>query len=144
MDVSTDVHWSGLFCLNHQSYCAQFYQKRHLPSTIVKNQNNKILSYWLFRNQKSTPYTKGIQNQGFPWWLSSKESVRNAGDQGSIPGSGRPPEEGNGNPGQYSCLGNPMDRGTWWATVHGVEKSWTRLRAGQFMGSQKSHTRLSN
>ena len=46
----------------------------------------------------------------------------NAGDVGSIPGSGRSPGEGNGNPLQYSCLGNPMDRGVWWATVHGVPK----------------------
>ena len=46
---------------------------------------------------------------------------------GSIPGSGRPPGEGHGYPLQYSCLGNPMDRGAWWATVHGVTKSWTRL-----------------
>ena len=44
-----------------------------------------------------------------------------------IPGLGRSPGEGNGNPFQYSCLGNPMNRGAWWATVHGVEKSWTRL-----------------
>ena len=42
------------------------------------------------------------------------------GDSGSIPGSGRSPGEGNGNPLQYSCLGDPMDRGVWWATVHGV------------------------
>ena len=49
-----------------------------------------------------------------------------AGDQGSIPGSGRSPGEGNGNPLQYSCLQNPMDRGAWRATVHGVTKSGTR------------------
>ena len=46
-----------------------------------------------------------------------------AGNAGSIPGSGRSPGEGNGNPLQYSCLGNPMDRGAWWATVHGVAES---------------------
>ena len=46
---------------------------------------------------------------------------------GSIPGWGRSSGEGNGNPLQYSCLENPMDRGAWWATVHGVSKSWTRL-----------------
>ena len=51
----------------------------------------------------------------------------NAGDLGSIPGSGRSPGEGNGNPLQYSCLENPMDRGAWWATVHGVAKSRTQL-----------------
>ena len=51
----------------------------------------------------------------------------NAGDSGSVPGSGRSPEGGNGNPLQYSCLGNPMDLGAWWVTVHGVAKSQTRL-----------------
>ena len=55
----------------------------------------------------------------------SKESARNAGDLGSIPGLGRVPGEGNGNPLQYSCLENPMDRGAWWATVHGVTESDT-------------------
>ena len=54
-------------------------------------------------------------------------SACNAGDLGSIPGLGRSPGEGNGNPLQYSCLENPMDGGAWWATVHGVAKSWTRL-----------------
>ena len=49
-----------------------------------------------------------------------------AGDTVSIPGSGRSPGEGNGNPLQYSCLENPMGREAWWATVHGVTKSWTR------------------
>ena len=52
-------------------------------------------------------------------------SVCNAGDPGLIPGSGRPPGEGNGNPLQYSSLENAMDRGTWWATVHGVAESQT-------------------
>ena len=56
-----------------------------------------------------------------------KASTCNAGDLGSIPGSGRSPGEGNGNPLQYSCLENPMDGGAWWATVHGVAKSQTRL-----------------
>ena len=58
----------------------------------------------------------------FSWWLSGKEPVCNAGDMGLIPGSGRSPGEGNDNPLQYSCLGNPMVRGTWWAAVHGVAK----------------------
>ena len=54
-----------------------------------------------------------------------KASAYNAGDPGSIPGLGRSPGEGNGNPLQYSCLENPMDRGAWQATVHGVAKSQT-------------------
>jgi len=57
-----------------------------------------------------------------------KASACNVGDLGSIPGLGRSPGEGNGNSLQYSCLENPVDRGAWWATVHGVTKSWTRLR----------------
>ena len=64
---------------------------------------------------------------GFPNGLDSEESPCNAEDPGLICGSGRFPEEGNGNPLQYSCLGNFMDRGAWWATVHGVTKSWTQL-----------------
>ena len=55
----------------------------------------------------------------------SKESTCNVGDLGSIPGLQRSPGEGNGNPLQYSCLENSMDRGAWWATVHGVTKSQT-------------------
>ena len=54
-------------------------------------------------------------------------SACNVGDLGSIPGSGRSPGEGNSNRLQYSCLENPMDRGAWWAAVHGVAKSWTLL-----------------
>ena len=49
-----------------------------------------------------------------------KESACNAEDPGSKPGLGRSSGEGNGNPLQYSCLGNPVDRGAWWATVHGI------------------------
>ena len=56
-----------------------------------------------------------------------KASACNEGDLGLIPGLGRSPGEGNGNPLQYSCLENPMDGGAWWATVHGVAKSWTQL-----------------
>ena len=62
---------------------------------------------------------------GFPGGSDGKESACNAGDLGLIPGWGRSPEEGNGNPLQYSCLGSPTDRGAWWATVHGVTKSLT-------------------
>ena len=64
---------------------------------------------------------------GFPGGSEVKVPASNAGNLGSIPGSGRSPREGNGNPLQYSCLENPMDGGAWWATVHGVTKSRTRL-----------------
>ena len=62
-----------------------------------------------------------------PGGSDSKEFVCNVGDMGLILMSGRSPEEGNGNPLQYFCLENSMDRGAWWATVRGVTKSWTQL-----------------
>ena len=57
---------------------------------------------------------------GFPEGSAGKESACNTGDAGLIPGSGRSPGGGNGNPLQNSWLGNPTDRGAWWATIHGV------------------------
>ena len=69
----------------------------------------------------------GKDYRGFLGGSEVKASACNAGDLGSIPGSGRSPEEGNGNPLQYSCLENPMDVGAWWATVHGVAKSRIQL-----------------
>ena len=59
-----------------------------------------------------------------PWWPSVKEPACNAGHAVSIPGRGRPPGEWNGTPFQYSCLENSMDRGAWWATVHGIARVW--------------------
>ena len=64
---------------------------------------------------------------GLPGGAEGKASARNAGDLGSIPGSGRSPGEGNGNPLQYSFLENPMEGGAWWATVLKVAKSRTQL-----------------
>ena len=66
-----------------------------------------------------------LQGMGFPGGSVVKNPPANEGDTGDvglIPGSGRSLGEGNGNPLQYSCLGNPMDRGAWWATVHKVAK----------------------
>ena len=67
------------------------------------------------------------KNQGYPGGSVGKESAYDAGDLGSVPEWGRFPGEGNSNPHQYFCLGSPRDRGTWWATVHGVAKSQARL-----------------
>ena len=64
-------------------------------------------------------------DKGFPGGSDGKESACNAGDLGLIPGLGRTPGEGSGNPLQYSCLENPMDRGAWWAIVYGVTESDT-------------------
>ena len=65
---------------------------------------------------------------GLPRWLSDKEPPANAGDAGSIPGSGRSPGGGHGNLLQYSCLEKPMDRGAWQATVHRVANESDRLK----------------
>ena len=70
--------------------------------------------------------------QGFPGGSEVKASAWNAGDPGSIPGWGRSPGEGNGNPLQYYCLKNPMDRGAWQATVHGVAKESDRTERLHF------------
>ena len=64
---------------------------------------------------------------GFPGDSVVNNLPINARDLGLIPRSGRSPGEGNGKPPQYSCLGNPMDRGAWQATVHGFAKSWVQL-----------------
>ena len=77
---------------------------------------------WRGGMEKKAAYCFIIVKYGLPRWLSCKESACQAGDAGSIPGSGRSSEEGNSNSLQYSCLGNPMDRGAWPAIVHGVAK----------------------
>ena len=72
-----------------------------------------------------------------------KNQLVNAGgirDVGSIPGLGRSPKEGNGNPLQYSCLENSMDRGAWWATAHGVTKSQARLSTHTHTHTHTKHT----
>ena len=69
----------------------------------------------------------GREMQTGPYGSDNKESTCNEGDPGSIPGLGRSPGEGNGNPLQDSCLEGPTDGGAWQATVLGVAKSWTRL-----------------
>ena len=67
------------------------------------------------------------RDSGSPGGSDGKESACNAGDLGSIPGLERSPGEGNGYSLQCSCLKNPLDRGAWWAIVHGVAKIWTQL-----------------
>ena len=69
----------------------------------------------------------GVPQIGFPGGADDKKSAYNIGDPGLIPGSGRSPGEGNGNPLQYTCLENPMDSRAWLATVHGVAKNRTLL-----------------
>ena len=78
------------------------------------------------------------KQQGFPGGSNGEESACDAGDLGSIPGSGRSPGEGNGNSIQYSGLENPMERGAWQAIVHGVAKSQT-TNTFTFLSSPKCH-----
>ena len=75
------------------------------------------------RTEKLSNLTKVTQLMGFPGGSAGKESACNVGEPGLIPGWGRSPGGGNDNSLQYSCLGNPMDRGAWQATVHGVAES---------------------
>ena len=84
---------------------------------------------FLFQMTKPNPnlYIPISYLMGFPGDPEGKASACSAGDPGLIPRSGRSPGEGIGNPLQYSCLENSMDRVGWWATVHGVTKSQTRL-----------------
>ena len=88
---------------------------------IYTSAETKLSTYNL-----TTQYPQKIQkNQGFPGGSVGKNLPANVRDAGSIPGSGRSPGEGNGNPLQYSRLENSMDRGAWWTTIHEVAKRWT-------------------
>ena len=73
------------------------------------------------RHDSALAHTQA-EYRGLPSWLSGKESICQSGDTGVIPGTGRASGEEHGNPLQDSCLGNPMSRETWWATVQGVTK----------------------
>ena len=77
--------------------------------------------------EPKSPTLQAMKDKGKLEFLFRKESACSAGDPGSIPGSGISPREGNGKPLQYPCLENPMDRGAWWAAVHGITKSQARL-----------------
>ena len=99
--------------------------QRLVPNNSRQNSTNTQIA--------SQPQAPGLQSGTFslpgnilgcPGGSDSKESARNVGDQDSIPGSGRSPEEGNGTHSQYSCLENPVDRGAWGTTVNGAAKSW--------------------
>ena len=128
-ELFLSVVWVIAECIPH-GVCSV----RMSPVFILKMKEDSFLRqkqrvvykvYWTFI--WAWVFMTCLTEHELPSWLSSKESSCNAGDVGSIPGLGRSPGGGNGNPLQYSCLGNPMDTGAWWATVHGVTKSWTQL-----------------
>ena len=96
--------------------------KRHLKQFFAqkKKKKKKTLGRWDY--EVAWKKAESSESKGFPHSSVGKESACNAEDLGSIPGSGKPSGEGNGNPLQYSCLENPMDRGAWWAKVHGAAR----------------------
>ena len=93
-----------------------------LPSSWCREDIFYIRVLSVFRKQNDVNV-----EEVFPGGSGRKESACNAGGKGSVPGSRRSPGEGNGNPLQYSCLENPMDRGAWWATVYAVAEIQTQL-----------------
>ena len=104
-------------------YVVHFVNLTSIPSLSLRQSKIHLTSFSKkFHNKRGWTTIFLLVNHSV-----SKESACSAGDLGSIPGLERSPGEGNGNPLQYSCLENPMDRGAWWAAVHGVTKSWARL-----------------
>ena len=106
-------------------------KKQHFKLTVSSNFPLKKT-----KNKKTKLKWKWSRSVVF----DSLRSACNVGDLGSIPGSGRSPGEVNGNPLQYSCLENPMDRGAWWATVHGLQsQTWLSNFTSTFTWRQKAH-----
>ena len=101
-----------------------------LVAQLVKNppaMQGPQFNFWVGRIPWKRDGLPTLVFLGFPGGSDGKESTCNARDLGSIPGLGRSPGGGHGNPLQYSCLENLMDRGAWWATVYGIAKSRTQL-----------------
>ena len=119
-ELATKLHWASL-----PSFLKWRYFYAEIISTGIQNKLIYIKLFHYLNEQKERIHIIIAFLWGFPGGSDGKESACNAGDQDSIPGWGRSPGGGNGNPLQYSCLENPMDRGVWWATVHGVAKSRT-------------------
>ena len=105
MGFSRQEYWSGL----------PFPSPGDLPDPRIQPTSLQLTQFWSFLWLSNMPL-------GFPAGSVVKNPPANAGDADSTPGSGRSSGEGNGNPHQYSCLGNPMDRGAWQAIAHGVTR----------------------
>ena len=120
---------------NHSKSFLVFFQCIQLGNPNPLSRSWKLACFKTFPHAPSsvilisnvTPRGSGLHHMEEGPFSDSKESACNAGDPGSIPVSGRCPGEGNGNPLQYSCLENSMDRGAWQATVHGVANCWDTI-----------------
>ena len=143
MGLSRQEYWSGLpfpppgYLPNPgiEPACSAL-QANSLPSEPPGKLPSSTIVQMYFTKADPKPCAKSLTVFN-KQQLSNKQTVKNLlamWETGLIPGSGRSPGGGHGNPLQYSCLGNPMDRGAWWAIVDGVAKSQTRL------GSQHFHT----
>ena len=110
-----------------RNYCSEWSQHRDL-NPYLQNLTPLFPRGRKLAQQSCILFKSQSLLEGFAGSSNSKESACNARDSGLIPGSGISPGEGTGNALQYSCLGNSMARGVWWATVHGIAKSQTRLR----------------
>ena len=120
---STLLLWLLNYSLVFSHYERELTERVNLLFLIINKASSFSCSNRYLSAFKESFYT----DLGFPVGSDGKESACSAGDPGSIPGWGRSPGEGNGYPLQYSCLENSMDRGAWWATVHGLMKSWAQL-----------------
>ena len=119
MEFSRQEYWSGLPCPSPGD----------LPNPGIDPGSPALQADTLPSEPPRKPqfYAYLLNCTGIPMWVSGVESTCHAGDLGSISGWGRSPGGGNDNPLQYSCLGNPMDGGAWWATVQRVAESQTWL-----------------
>ena len=97
------------------------FQLAHSSDTSMSTLTVSVASH-LDSDLQDSLFIAGNTTPGLPWWLRGRESACQARDVNSVPELGRSSREGNGNPLQYSCLGNPTDRGAWQSTVHGVTK----------------------
>ena len=117
---------------NHRSWM--------ICSSKLSQDQNQDQNLFLLLLLRLMMISTGLSSRDFPGGSDSKASVYNVGDPGSIPGSGRSSGEGNGNPLRYYCLENPMDRGAWQTTVHGVAKSQTQLSDFTFTFSNREES----
>ena len=143
---------SGYFCLSDETSFMQIHiretervrdEEKVLEwNTEKETRTHCIMSCYLSKWAAIGVFTENLflsWRWGFPGGSDGKEASCNAGDLGSIPGLGRSPGEGKGNPLQYSCLENPIDRGAWRATVHGAAESRTRLSDSAHKLIEKGH-----